>query len=200
MMGALMLALGVMAFALGLETSQRFLEWKMLRGRTEAAAVAGTLELDGTPAGMERARKMVVAMTGAAPEQVRVSFTPAGDGMRVTVAKDVAISATAQQRPVGEPDSRPEIGIAAPKPASSDFGLVRDAVYKAKRTGGETVLGRIVPVEIHSGFPKEVPLTWIAGRIVGVAGDDLEIAYLGGYLRGARHGAVAAHGYFEVKQ
>jgi hypothetical protein len=198
-MAAVMLAIGAVAFALGLQTSQRFLDWKVLRGRVEAAVTAGTLELDGTDAGIERARRAALAIAGVAEEQARIQVLPEGDGVRLTLGIGVSISAAARQRPVAEPEGGEGIAIAALRPEAANFGLVRGSIYKAKSKNGDLVLGRVVAVRVHSGFPKEVPLTWIAGRIIGISGEDVEIQYLGGYLRGAGHAAVAEHGYFEVQ-
>lgn len=201
MLGAVMLALGALGFALSMETSQKFLEWKVARSRAEAAALAAVLVLDGRDAGteasMERVRRAAAARAGVAADQVEVLPFSDGAGLRVRLAKGLTVAA--RQREIAEPELQPALKLAAPKPDAADFGLAVGARYEAPGPADAGAhVGKVVAVLVHSGFPKEIPLTWIAGRVVATAAGKITIEDLGGYLRGARHGAVRPHGFYEA--
>ena len=199
-MAAIALALGALGFALSLETGQRFLEWKVARRHAEAAALAGVLALDGTEEGRLRAREAVGVMAAVAENQIKIAFAAEGDSLRLTLLKGMAVSASAIQRestPGANDDAT--LAMAAPQAEAGDFGLTQGTIYKViGRVSGTLQPGRVVPVQVHSGFPKEIPLTWIAGRVVNSEGSAVEVEYLGGYLRGARHAAAKPFGYFEA--
>jgi len=197
---AIALAIGALGFALSLETGQRFLQWKVARRQAEAAALAGVMALDGTDEGRQHAREAAGMMAGATENQVRIAFAPEGDSLRLTLLKGTAVSAAAIQRESSpDADTDTTFAMAAPKAEAADFGLAHGVVYKVSGNEAATLQpGRIVPVQVHSGFPKEIPLTWIAGRVIKSEAGVVEMEYLGGYLRGARHAAAKPYGYYEV--
>jgi uncharacterized membrane protein len=184
-LAAVVLALGACAFTLSLDASQQFLKWKAARSRSEAAAMAAALALDGTELGEARAKKAALSFdaTGGA-----IAIAASGDGVRSRWA-------SAWQHEVAEPGTVSEFMFAAPDTDANNFGLVQGKRYRFE---GEAEVGRVIAVRVHSGLPKELPLTWVAGRVVASADGHSEIEYLGGYLRGAQHAAAQPHGYFEV--
>jgi hypothetical protein len=194
-LAAVVLALGVYTFSLSIDTSQKFLAWKVAHSRAEAAALAAALVLDGTPAGKQQAMVAAVRTARVGMEQVKLEVLAEGDSVRLHLAGAPPMSATARQREVPDPAAGPQLEMAAPDGGALGFGLVRGSVYPAN---GTAEVGRVVAVRVHSGFPKQRALTWIAGRVVGSADGHSEVECLGGYLRGTQHGAVQADGYFEA--
>ena len=203
-LAAVLLALAAFAFALTMETSQKFLQWKVIRSNAEAAALTAVLALDGTPPGLERARTAAAEVAHVEPKDVEIIASEDGDLVRVSIARGgMRLTTVARQREVPEPDLdqylATEPRLAAPNPNAPGFGLKLGGRYTlhADAAIGATA-GSIVAVGIHSGFPKELPLTWIAGRVISTQTGKVEIEYLGGYLRGARHAAARPYGYFEA--
>jgi hypothetical protein len=194
-LAAVVLALGVYTFSLSIDTSQKFLAWKVARSRAEAAALAAVLMLDGTEAGTKQATLAAARTANRNTEQLKLEVLPEGAGVRLRLDGAPPMSATAMQREVAEPVIEPQLQMAAPDGGAFGFGLVRGSLHQAE---GDAEVGRVVAVRVHSGFPKQRPLTWIAGRVIASANGSSQIECLGGYLRGTQHGAARAYGYFEA--
>jgi hypothetical protein len=194
-LAAVVLALGVYMFSLSIDTSQKFLAWKVAHSRAEAAALAAALVLDGTDAGKQKAKIAALRTAQAGIEQLQLELLPEGDGVRLRLAGTPPMGATARQREVADPAIQPQLELAAPDGGALGFGLVRGSLYQAQ---GDAEVGRVVAVHVHSGFPKQRPLTWVAGRVISSANGQSQIECLGGYLRGTQHGAAQPYGYFEA--
>ena len=197
-LAAVVLALGAYTFVLSIDTSQKFLAWKVAHSRAEAAALAAVLMLDGTETGEKQAVLAAARIAKVSVDELKLEILPEGnssDAVRLSLAGAPPMTATARQRENADPEITPQLELAAPDAQAVGFGLVRGSVYAAT---GDAEVGRVVAVGVHSGFPKQRRLTWIAGRVISNANGHAQVECLGGYLRGTQHGAAREHGYFEA--
>jgi hypothetical protein len=200
-LAALMIAVAALALSLSVETSQRFLAWKMVHHRAEAAAMAAALMLDGTPEGEARARTAALRTAEAQERELQLEIAPEGDAAFVRLASNrVGAVARARQAEVtpeeaGNNNGEKSVALAAPDAEAPGLGLIPGTVYTAT---GQAAAGRVVPVQVHTGGVRQLPLGWVAGRVLTTEGSRVRVEYLGGYLRGAQHGARRPVGWFEV--